>query len=135
MWREEFRPLSFEIWLDGIEKLVARCSAGTCEEEDRAVRQAYHLARLSPLAIRKIQAPFASESELEDLIDHGEIEQAAKAAIGGKAAVNIADDPNSGRHIANFIQPGDEPVQFEAASPALAIIGAWASFLKTIRRD
>jgi hypothetical protein len=135
VWREEFKPLPIDIWLAELERLVARCAQGASEDEDRAVRRAYNLARLSPLAVRKVLAPFAAESELESTLEDGQIEEAAKIAIGVKAEVEVRDSPSSARTLAIFTLPGDEPVHFEAASPALAMIGAWASFLTTIQQN
>lgn len=133
MWREECKPLPTEVWLDELAKLVSSCAQHSPEGEDRAIRQAYHLARLSPLPVKKLLSPFVSESELESALEEEQAEEAAKLAIGSAAKIQLSD--RSPRTLAILTFEGDEPREFEASSPALAIIGAWASFLTTVPQN
>ncbi len=135
MWREEFKPLPIEVWLEELEKLVVRCAQESLEDEDRTVRRAYNLARLSPLPVRRVMAPSASESELEFALEGERIEEAAKLVIGLGAKIDILESPDAPRTRAILTPKGDEPIEFEASSPALAIIGAWASFLTTAQQN
>ncbi len=135
MWREEFKPLPIEVWLAELERLVAYCAQESLEDDDRAVRRAYNLARISPLPVRRFLAPLASESELESSLEAKQIEAAAKIAIGFSAKIEVSDRPNSPRTLAILTVQGDQPIEFEASSPARAIIGAWASFFTTIQRN
>ena len=134
MWQEEFKPLPVQIWLAELASLVSRCSESPREVEDRIVRRAYHLSRLSPLAIRKITVPAASERELEAALDREDTEEAAMIVMGLNSVVELLDCTDTGCHVAEFTPKDGEPVRFEAASPALAMVGAWASFLTTIPR-
>lgn len=131
MWHEEFKPLSTAIWLSELEKLAKRCAENSFECDDRAVRQAYNLGRLSPLALRKMLGPFVSESELESVLEDGQNEKAAKLAIGSNTTADLLNCSDAMRSRATLTFQGGEQAAFEASSPALAIIGAWASFLTT----
>lgn len=135
MWGEEGRPLPLDMWLLELGKLCARCSYGPRSGEERVVRRAFHLARLSPLGVRRILLFTDSESDLEAVLEAGDVERAALMVVGGNAMVETDRRGEEGRHFATFVPYGEDPVRFEAESPALAMIGAWAHFLTTVRRS
>ncbi len=135
MWRENFKPLDAGLWFREIERLAASCAQDRREREDRAVRRAYHLTMIAPMAMRKMLTPALSESEFETMLDQGDSEQAATAILRMCAAVEISHAPTPGRHLAKVTVAGERPLCFEGASPALAMIGAWAQFLMNARNS
>jgi len=85
--------------------------------------------------VRRILIFTDSEHDLEAALESGDMERAALMIVGENAMVETDRRGEDGRHFATFIPYGEMPVCFEAESPALAMIGAWAHFLTTARRS
>lgn len=128
MWREELRPLPTEIWLAEMDELR---SHALVLAEDHAVRRAFHLSMLSPMPVRRAFAPGLTESELELLLERGEADRAAAAIADGAGAMDVARCSGTDRYRAVLNVEEGEDICFEAASPALARIGVWATYLTT----
>jgi hypothetical protein len=133
VWQEELTPLPVEIWLSELDELVGRCAWLSADAADRAVRSAYHLSMLSPPPVRRLFGNGMSESELEDLLERGEADDVAAAIAESAGSIHLIQRDGTPRYVATF-DLDEEEVAFEAASPALAIVGAWASALTT-RQD
>ncbi len=131
MWQEECGPLPIETWLAELNELIGRCAWLSADAADRAVRSAYHLSVLSPLPIRRFFGDAMSESELEDLLERGEADDVAAAIAESAGGICLVRRSGLPRYIATFHVDEEKAATFEAASPALAIIGAWASALTT----
>ena len=128
MWREKFKPLSADLWVREIERLAVLCAQWPRNWEDRAVRRAYHLMMIAPLPLRDAALP--ELLELESMLDEGETAKAARAVLRNFATVQTFASLDQGRHVARLtIARETTVVCFEAATPALAIVGAWAQFL------
>ena len=121
-------PLPIGIWLSGLRKLAESTANDNGDAEDRAVRQAFHFSKLSPLPISRIWKPLVSEDEMEALLEQGKVQQAASEVIGGDTAIELSS-VSAPRHIAVVRYDNDPPVSAEAATPALAMLSAWAKFL------
>jgi len=121
------KPLPAGIWLSELRKLAESCANDNGEAEDRAVRRAFHVLKLSPPAIARIWAADLSESEMETMLDQGHAREAACEIVGSHASVEMSGDAK--RHVAVLQFDGDAPVRAEAATPALAMISAWATLL------
>lgn len=117
------------IWLSELRKLAESSANDNGDTEDRAVRRAFHFSQLSPLPISRIWKPLLSEADLEALLDQGKIQQAALEVIGSDTAIEISSDAAGPRSVAVVRYDDREPVSAEAATPALAMISAWAKFL------
>lgn len=133
MWRGKLRPLPTELWLGEVTELLASCEILSPEAEDQAVRRAFHLAELSPFILRRLLTPAVGFDELEVLLDKGETEQAAAAVVGKNASVDHIGERSPGIHAVTFTMGSDAPVSFSGPSPALAIIGGWATYLLQLR--
>ena len=129
VWRERFRPLPVELWLRELDRLSVWCEHEASQVDERAVRRAFHLGTLAPLGISGILAPTIALAELDALLDEGAIEQAARAAIGTDASIEVTSLPERGRWVAVFGLGDDAPVRCEAPTAVRAMIGAWATFL------
>ncbi len=127
MWRGKLRPLPTELWLAEVTELLDACGTLLPDEEDQAVRRAFHLAELSPLILRQLLTPAVSFDEMERLLEKGETEQAATAVVGKSASVDHIGEGTSGTHAVTFTMGSDAPVRFSGPSSALAIIGGWAT--------
>jgi len=124
---EDEKPLPAGIWLSELRKLAESCANDNGEAEDRAVRRAFHVLKLSPPAIARIWAADLSEGDMEAMLEQGNAREAAGQIVGSHASVEMAADTK--RHVAVLQFDGDQPVRAEAATPALAIISAWAALL------
>jgi hypothetical protein len=121
-------PLPTGIWLSELRKLAESCANDNAEAEDRAVRRAFHVLKLSPPAIARIWSANLSENDLEIMLEQGQASKAACEIVGRHASIKISDALGH-RHVAVLKPDGDDPVSAEAASPALAMISAWATML------
>ena len=83
-------PLPIGIWLSGLRKLAESTANDNGDAEDRAVRQAFHFSKLSPLPISRIWKPLVSEDEMEALLEQGKVQQAASEVIGGDTAIELS---------------------------------------------
>lgn len=132
MWHEDKKPLPTETWRLELEKLAGLCASLPAADAERAVRRAYHLLALSPLAIRRIFGETISESELEEMLDLGQADSLAMDIVHRLANIRLVRVGPANRFVAEFHLEQHEMITFEGASPALAIVGAWASWLKTV---
>ena len=132
--RDSPAPLSSGLWLRELRRLHARCAREASSFDDRAIRKAFHLAKLSPRPLRPLLVPLVSEDELEALLEKGLHQVAAEMVT--RQHVNLAQHaPRSGRYSATMQMDSYRKVEFEGASKALAIIGAWSGFLTEMRQS
>lgn len=94
-------------------------------EDDHAIRRAYHLACLCPVALRPFIWPGFGESELEALLEKGEMEQAARRVIARNGDVAIEPRTDLTGFVATY-NIGEDCIRFEGHSSVHAMIGAWA---------
>jgi hypothetical protein len=91
------------------------CRNGALEDQPRRIRQARGLARAK-----------VPSRMFEVMIAAGAFESAALLLLGEDAAWMLSRGAR-GRCLASLLLPGmSEEVTCEAASPALALLGAWA---------
>lgn len=121
--------LSVEIWLREMQMLVKRCSHEASRFEDRVVRKAFHLAVLSPPPFRQMLNVRLTERELEMWLELGDIEHVARSIAGTPIQLTFLASSEEDRYRAALFDRANFAVNFEGASPALAIIGAWAHSL------
>jgi hypothetical protein len=127
---DEFEePLPIGIWLSELRKLARSCANDNGDAEDRAVRRAFHFLKLSPRPIAAAWNFRLSEDEIEQMLDHGRAQDAAREIVGSSTAVELSQSQTGPRHVAVLRFDGDAPVQAEGATPALAMISAWARLL------
>lgn len=120
-------PLPIGVWLSELRKLAEICANDNGDTEDRAVRRAFHVLKLSPPAIARIWAADLSESDLETMLEEGHASDAACVIVGAHAKVELSG--GAAKHVAVLQFDGEAPVRAEAATPALAMISAWATLL------
>jgi len=102
-------------YLHKLRRLAEMCRNGALEDQPRRIRQARGLARA--------QVP---SRMFEVMIAAGAYESAALLLLGEDAAW-ILSRGGEGRCLASLLLPGmSEEVTCEAASPTLALLGAWA---------
>lgn len=135
MPEEQERALPTGVWLNELRRLSDSCVEDDGRAEDRAVRRAFHCLKLSPPSIARMWDSDLSESRLEDLLDRHEASQAACEIIGGRAGVKLSPAGDAHRHIAELRFDDEHPVFAEAATPALAMISAWAQLLSAPRSN
>jgi hypothetical protein len=125
-------PLPIGIWLSELRKLADCCANdnGTCE--DRAVRRAFHFLKLSPHPIANRWDFGMSEDELEAMLEQGRARDAASEIIGGDAEIELSSSTDGPSHVAVLRYDQDQPVSARAATPALAMISACATYLAVI---
>lgn len=121
--------LSAEIWLREMQMLIKRCRHDSSRFEDRIMRKAFHLAVLSPPPYRQMLNVRLTERELEMWLDLGDIEHVARSIAGADVQVAFINATEYGCYRAALFNRPHSVVSAEGASPALAILGAWASSL------
>ncbi len=130
MWGGELKPLKPDLWFAQIRNLAQDCMTLQMDGEAQAIRRAYHLVQIAPLAFRRaaLGSCEIQETELESLLDQEKTVEAALATVS--IDVTISDDQD-GAHESKAIMVDEENRErrFLAASPALAIIGVWAEFI------
>lgn len=129
MRSEENDPLPLRLWLTELDRLSVTCLSASGQEEDRAVRRAYYLMKLAPPSLRSILAPFLMESDVEAMLEQGRAEQAAMLIVGERARVSFSQSLVTHGTLASLTYDDSDPVMMEAATPALALIAAWAKLL------
>lgn len=118
-----------ELWLDELQKLRETCSRGSGEDGERAVRRAFHLRTLSPKPLQRILPLDVAEDELEELLDQGDIEAAARALVGRDWTILISPSPIKGRVVAKLTGRRNQVLEAAGSCPAMAMIGAWVQLL------
>lgn len=121
-------PLPSGIWLSELRKLSDCCVSADGDTEDRAVRRAFHFLKLSPPAISRAWASEMSEGDMETMLEQGKAQEAACGIVGSHTEVELSAGGKS-RHVAVLHFDDGQPVRAEAATPALAMISAWARLL------
>ena len=121
-------PLPVGIWLSELRKLAESCANDNGDAEDRAVRRAFHFLKLSPRPIAARWDFGITEDEIERMLDQGRAQDAASEIIGGDAAIELSSSIDGPSHVAVLTYDEKLPVTAQAATPALAMIGAWAKF-------
>ena len=102
-------------YLHKLRRLADMCRNGALEDQPRRIRQARGLARAK-----------VPSRMFEVMIAAGAFESAALLLLGEDAAWMLSRGAR-GRCLASLLLPGmSEEVTCEAASPALALLGAWA---------
>ena len=102
-------------YLHKLRRLADLCRNGALEDQPRRIRQARDLAR-AKVPSRMIEVMIAAEA----------FESAALSLLGDDAAWMLSRG-GEGRCLASLLLPGMcAEVTCEAASPALALLGAWA---------
>jgi hypothetical protein len=125
-------PLPFAVWLSEIAALSDHCAVAPPGEEDRAVRRAFHLFKLSAPAIRSLADPYLEESLVELMLEREGAEAAVRLIAGARASFTMAPAASDAARIAAEISfDGGRPVRAEGNSAAYAMIGAWADYFRT----
>jgi hypothetical protein len=125
-------PLPFTVWLSEIAALSDRCAADPPGEEDRAVRRAFHLFKLSAPAIRSLADPYLEESLVELVLEREGAEAAVRLIAGERATFTLAPAGSGASRVAAEIAfDGGRPVRGEGNSAAYAMIATWANYFKT----
>jgi|GEM_PF-1347969 len=123
-------PLPLGLWLSELENLAVCCASQIGDAEDRALRRAHYLMVLSPRPIRRLSGTSPSELEVERLLEQGRQQDVAALIVGDSVPVRIS--PSNGGFLAVMTVDEARELQAEAATPALALVGAWARFLSQI---
>ena len=134
MRRDSPAPLSSELWLRELRRLHTRCAQEAPSFDDRAIRKAFHLAELCPRPLRGLLVPHISEDELEALLEQ-RLHQMAAEIVTRQHVALAQHGSRSGRYGATMQMDPYRKVEFEGASKALAIIGAWAGFLTEMQQS
>ena len=125
-------PLPFAVWLSEIATLSDCCAIAPPGEEDRAVRRAFHLFKLSAPAIRSLADPYLEESLVELMLEREGAEATVKLIAGERASFTIAQaDDGPSRIAAEISFDGGRPARAESNSAVYAMIGAWANYFMT----
>lgn len=125
-------PLPFAVWLSEITALSNRCAVAPPGDEDRAVRRAFHLFKLSAPAIRSLADPYLEESLVELMLERDGAEAAARLIAGERASFAIAPAGDGTPRVAAEISfDGGPSVRAEGNSPVYAMIGAWTNYFRT----
>lgn len=133
MWRDEFKPLPVELWLSELGNFLVFCADAETADDDRAVRRAFHLAKIAPLAVRRMICPAFSESDLEDFLERQGSLEAALRLVQSHAQIEVAIRRGDSGDVAAIRYDDEQPSEFAAPSPTRALLGAWAEFLTTAR--
>ncbi len=120
------------LWLREVKRLHAHCAREAPSFDDRAIRKAFHLAKLCPRPLRPLLIPLVSEDELEALLEEG-LHQAAAEMVTRQHVTLTQHASRSGRYGATMQMDPYRKFEFEGVSKALAIIGAWSGFLTETR--
>ena len=120
-------------WLSGIQELAQTCAAEDGAAEDRAVRRAFHFLKLSPPGIARMWQSGLSEARMENMLERQNARDAACEIIGDHAAISLSVAGGARRHVAELRYDDEGSVSAEAATPALALIAAWAQMLSVPR--
>lgn len=125
-------PLPFAVWLTEIAALSNDCAAAPPGEEDRAVRRAFHLFKLSAPAIRSLADPYLEESLVELVLEREGAEAAVRLIAGERASFTTVPAKGAPSRVAAEISfDGGRPVRADGNSAAYAMIGAWADYFRT----
>lgn len=124
-------PLPFAIWLSEIAALADCCAVAVPGDEDRAVRRAFHLFKLSVPAIRSLADPYLEESLVELTLEREGAEAAVRLIAGEHASVKIIAEEGAPRVAAEISFDRGRSVRAEGNSAAYAMIGAWANYFRT----
>jgi hypothetical protein len=126
-------PLPFGVWVSEIADLSDHCANAPPGEEDRAVRRAFHLFKLSEPAIRSLADPYLEEDLVELVLERDGAEAAAELIAGERASFAIAPaNAGTSRIAAEISFDRGPPVRAEGNSAAYAMIGAWANYFRTV---
>lgn len=129
MRREQYDPLPFDLWLSELGKLAEASAIYAAEHEDRAVRRAFYLFKLAPPSIRRLGDPDLDEAVIELMLERGEAAHAARLIAGDRAS--ITTERQRGRqHSVRMTLSEELSARGEGASPALALVSAWADLLR-----
>lgn len=127
-------PLPFAQWLSEIESLADDCADAAPGDEDRAVRRAFHLFKLSAPSIRSLGDPYLEESVVELILERDGPEAAARLIAGERAAFDITPANDVTPRIAADISfDGGPSARGSGATRAYAMIAAWANYFRTAR--
>lgn len=127
-------PLPFAQWLSEIESLSDDCADAAPGDEDRAVRRAFHLFKLSAPAIRSLGDPYLEESLVELILERDGPEAAVRLIAGDRASFGIAPANDGTPRIAAEISfAGGPSARGKGATPAYAMIAAWANYFRKAR--
>lgn|GEM_PF-2818559 len=132
MRRGKLKPLDTSVWFAQVRRLGGFCSTtgSSCEAESQAIRRAYYLIQVAPLAIRRAPLAAASitETELEVLLDKGKTMQAALKVV--TVSIELADKRSDQKEAQAALVLDETSVrEFSAASSPLAVIGVWAEYI------
>ena len=129
MRREQNDPLPFQLWLAQLGELSKFCAVAPSENEDRAVRNAFHLFRLAMPAIRSFADPDLSEAELERELEQSGAEAAMRLILGGRASCEILQTERPAHYRASLSYDAGHVAYGEGSSRALALVSAWSNWL------
>lgn len=128
----EDEALPFAVWQSEITALSDCCLTAPPGGEDRFVRRAFHLFKLSAPAIRSLADPYLEESVVELVLERDGAEAAVRLIAGERASFAIAPaDDGVPRVSAEISFDGGRSVRAEGNSAAHAMIGAWANYFTT----
>lgn len=133
MRQQQDDPLPFDVWLSELGKLAEASVLYSGEDEDLAIRRAFHLFMLAPPSIRALGDPGLEQTTVELLLERGEAEQAARLIAGERMHI-VSERPAGLRATAIVSFPGGLSARGEGATPALALVRAWAELFRTAPR-
>jgi hypothetical protein len=121
--------LAPELWLAQMKRLRQDCESEDRKYTEFALRRAFHLAELAPPPLSDFVTPGFQEDALEELIGRGSLQSAAQAIAGDQFKVTVSRLTGQSGHLAKVRDANGMTAAGRGASPALAILAAWACFL------
>jgi len=131
VWPEKWEPLPVELWLRELRRLSDGCAEESDDGDERALRQAFHLAALAPIGLRQLMNVTIQPEELDVLLDSSALDEACRAIIGGFSSPDVMKLPESEVWRASIAVAGGDPIQCDAPSAVKAQLRAWANFFTT----
>ena len=122
---EDIEPLEPSLWLLAIGRLVDRLTAPLASEEERLIRQAFHLLQLAPRPLRGTLRTECDEKSFERMLDAADYRSAALALLHPPLIYSLTDG-RDGIFEAQVHLPGrGERRTARSASAAAALTSAW----------
>lgn len=127
---EYVEPLDTALWFRQIEKIAG---GGFVGMEER-LRHASHLLQLTPSAFRDVVRLAVSEERFEELLEAGDLDEAAHHLIGQPTALSVESEPGSERvraEISCVIL--NRVIQGTGETVAAAVLDTWTKCLLALR--
>ncbi|MBL4858828.1 MAG: hypothetical protein JKY36_06505 [Erythrobacter sp.] len=133
--KNDIEPLEPNLWFNRIEKLLDRSSSFESEDPGALVRQAMHVAQLTPRPLRDTVRFSSEEVTIEEMLECGAFLSAMAALLSPPVTYTLTRR-GVGKYVAAVSCPDSRcRGQGESNSAEKALLTGWCQFLLDLKRQ